>query len=115
MDYLEMAAKASAFSDANRVKIMCMLAKKETCACNILEYIGVTQPTLSYHMKLLIESGLVRARREGKWTFYSLIGEEFERFATSVNEIIACNIGDFPDMDCMSDECTKKMKEETGL
>ncbi len=113
MDYKEMAAKASAFSDANRLKIMCMIAKKETCACNILEYIGITQPTLSYHMKLLTESGLVRARREGKWTLYSLVGEEFEKFASSVNEIAICDIEGLPDLDCMSDECAAKMDEQS--
>lgn len=49
-----------------------MLAKGELCACNILEKFNITQPTLSYHMKILCESGLVDSRRDGVWTKYSI-------------------------------------------
>ncbi len=107
MDYQAAAAKAGAFSDANRVKIMHMLSKKETCACNILEYLGITQPTLSYHMKLLTQAGFVQARRKGKWTYYSLRKDELERFATSMSELVNTSVDDLPDLDCGPCECAK--------
>ena len=61
-----------ALSDETRLKIVDMLSCDELCACNILEAFAITQPTLSYHMKILTESGLVLARKEGPWTRYRL-------------------------------------------
>lgn len=61
-----------AMSDETRVKIIDMLSCDELCACDILEEFAITQPTLSYHMKILTECGLVLARKEGAWTRYKL-------------------------------------------
>ncbi|MEL7598455.1 MAG: metalloregulator ArsR/SmtB family transcription factor, partial [Clostridiaceae bacterium] len=54
-----------AVSDSNRLKIIDMLSCGEKCACDILENFEFTQPTLSHHMKVLIECGLVKSRKEG--------------------------------------------------
>ena len=64
-----------ALSDDTRIKILDMLSKGELCACNILEEFDITQPTLSYHMKILCESGLVESRKEGIWMRYSIKNE----------------------------------------
>ena len=61
-----------AMSDETRLKIIDMLSDGELCACDILEEFAITQPTLSYHMKILTESGLVNARKDGAWTRYTL-------------------------------------------
>ena len=61
-----------ALSDETRLQIIEMLTMGELCACKILEKFQFTQPTLSYHMKNLTQAGLVYARKEGKWTYYSL-------------------------------------------
>ena len=59
-----------ALGDSTRLKILEMLSCGELCACDILEAFEITQPTLSYHMKSLTESGLVIARKEVSWTRY---------------------------------------------
>ncbi len=64
-----------AFCDENRIRILKMLATGEKCACKLLEEINVAQPTLSHHMKILCESGVVVGRKEGKWTHYSISPE----------------------------------------
>ncbi len=61
-----------ALSDETRIKIFIMLSHGELCACKILEEFHVTQPTLSYHMKILCESGLVKSRRDGVWMRYAI-------------------------------------------
>ena len=61
-----------AFCDENRIRILDMLSTGEKCACRLLEEIDVTQPTLSHHMKILCDSGIVVGRKEGKWTHYSI-------------------------------------------
>ena len=61
-----------AFCDENRLMILEMLQSGEKCACKLLEDLHIVQSTLSHHMKILVESGIVSARRDGKWTHYSL-------------------------------------------
>ncbi len=61
-----------ALGDDVRMKIVNMLRGGELCANDILIHLNCRQPTLSYHMKLLCKSGIVKARRQGLWVFYSL-------------------------------------------
>jgi len=61
-----------ALSDENRLMIVELLTGGELCACRILEKFDITQPTLSHHMKILCDCGLVKGRKMGKWTFYSI-------------------------------------------
>lgn len=72
-DKYEVNAKIlKALSDANRLKIIKLLSCGEKCACEILKSFNFTQPTLSHHMKILIECGLVESRKEGIWNIYML-------------------------------------------
>ncbi|MGN0632391.1 MAG: ArsR/SmtB family transcription factor [Oscillospiraceae bacterium] len=68
-----------AFCDENRIKILQLLQSGEKCACMLLEEMNITQPTLSHHMKILCDSGVVTARREGKWMHYSISEAGLER------------------------------------
>ena len=68
-----------AFCDENRIKILQLLIDGEKCACKLLEEMNITQPTLSHHMKTLLESGIVEGRKEGKWMHYSISEEGLEK------------------------------------
>ena len=70
--YLDSAKVFKAFCDENRLMILEMLQSGEKCACVLLEKLNIVQSTLSHHMKILVESGIVSARNEGKWTYYSI-------------------------------------------
>lgn len=61
-----------AFCDENRIRILQLLFDGEKCACKLLEEMNITQPTLSHHMKILCDSGIVEGRKEGKWIHYSI-------------------------------------------
>ena len=63
---------AKALADENRLRILELLQGGEKCACILLEDLNVTQPTLSHHMKILCDAGIVTGRKEGKWVYYSL-------------------------------------------
>lgn len=75
MNEKRIAAIFKAFCDENRIRILRLLLTGEKCACKLLEEIDVTQPTLSHHMKILCESGVVVGRKDGKWTHYSISPE----------------------------------------
>lgn len=72
MDEMKTALIFKAFCDENRIRILKMLRSGEKCACKLLEELNVTQPTLSHHMKILCDSGVVVGRKEGKWMQYSI-------------------------------------------
>ena len=76
-----------ALSDPNRLMIIEMLQNRERCACEILENLNIAQSTLSHHMKILCDSGLVDSRRNGKWMHYSLSKEVCEAAKNLLNEI----------------------------
>ena len=61
-----------AFCDANRLTILGLLQSGEKCACKLLEELNIGQPTLSHHMKILVDCGIVNDCKEGKWHYYSL-------------------------------------------
>lgn len=68
----EYALMFKALSDETRLRIFSLLSDEEICACNILEEVNITQPTLSYHMKLLCGCGLVNSRKDGSWMRYTV-------------------------------------------
>lgn len=70
--YTKAAEIFKAFCDENRIRILEMLQTGEKCGCKLLEELNVTQPTLSHHMKILCDSGIVEGRKDGKWTHYKI-------------------------------------------
>jgi ArsR family transcriptional regulator len=72
MTYEDYAEICKALGDPTRAHIFDMLKSGEMCACKILDAFRITQPSLSYHMKMLTESKLVLCEKDGKWNHYSL-------------------------------------------
>ena len=72
MDYEENAKIFKALSDPSRLKIINILSCGERCACDILKYFNFSQPTLSHHMKVLSNCGLIQIRKKGSWICYTL-------------------------------------------
>ena len=70
--YQEQAKVFKALCDPKRLAILEQLRSGEKCACVLLEPLDLTQSGLSYHMKILCDSGIVVSRQEGKWTHYKL-------------------------------------------
>lgn len=70
--YEEHAKIFKAFCDEKRLRILELLCGGEKCACVLLEQLDLGQSGLSYHMKILVESGVVESRQEGKWTHYKI-------------------------------------------
>ena len=76
-----------AFCDEKRLRILELLRDGEKCACILIEQLDIPQSSLSYHMKVLCESGIVDSRQEGKWTHYQ-ISEQGSRIALALLEAI---------------------------
>ena len=70
--YEEQAKVFKAFCDDKRLRILELLHNGEKCACVLIEQMDMGQSALSYHMKILVESGVVESHQEGKWTHYQI-------------------------------------------
>ena len=72
----QLAARFKALADPTRVAIVNVLsAADEVCVCNLTETFELSQPTISHHLKILREAGLVESSRRGTWAYYRLVPE----------------------------------------
>lgn len=81
-EYQQNAKVFKALCDPKRLAILEQLRSGEKCACVLQEPLNLTQSGLSYHMKILCESGIVVSRQEGKWTHYRLSSSGRENAVT---------------------------------
>ena len=88
MDNKKIASMFKAFCDENRIQILKLLQDGERCACSLLEEMQITQPTLSHHMKILCDSGVVIGRKEGKWMHYSISKDGLENVINYLDEMM---------------------------
>lgn len=73
-----------ALSDPNRVKLLKILQERVMCVCEIQVALGIAQPTVSKHLKVLEESGLIGRRKEGLWVNYNLADGSSSPYAASL-------------------------------
>jgi ArsR family transcriptional regulator, arsenate/arsenite/antimonite-responsive transcriptional repressor len=69
-------AVLKALADENRVRVVMALGPKELCVCQIVELLGLAPSTVSKHMAILKQAGLVESRKEGRWMFYRAAGDD---------------------------------------
>ncbi len=93
-DYQEIVKVFKALDDEKRLQILDMIRSGEKCACVILEDMQISQSTLSHHMKILCESGIVQGRKEGKWVYYSIDAEGSKRAAMLLDSLTDCKTGE---------------------
>lgn len=107
--YADFALLFKALSDETRLKIIDMLSCGELCACDILKYFNITQPTLSYHMKILTQCGIVNANRQGAWMYYTLnektVKAISEYWSKSTSNKKDCICHEFEKNACAEDNC----------
>ncbi len=80
---MELAEALKALCDPNRLRIMCYLSAGESCVCHVEHELDISQQLASHHLNVLKEAGLLRSRKEGTWTYYSVERDALER----VNEM----------------------------
>lgn len=108
-NYEEYTKVLKAIADTNRLKIIDILSCGERCACDIQQYFDFTQPTLSHHMKILIDSGLVVSRKDGTWMKYSLNLQRSNQMLYFIMGIVT------PTKGCICESCNQEceIREET--
>lgn len=73
-----------ALGDPTRVRLLSLIAASEggeACICDLTEPVGLSQPTVSHHMKLLVDAGLATREQRGRWAYYRVVDAALERAA----------------------------------
>ena len=81
-DATQLAAAFAALADPARLRLLSLIATApdgEVCVCELVEPIGKSQPTVSHHLKILSEAGLVVSERRGRWAWYRAVPDRIER------------------------------------
>ena len=85
-----------AVADKNRVRILKMLEKKPMCCCEMAAVLGITQPSVSKHLSILKNAGLITDERNGQWIDYSLSQENINEYAPVIQAHIREWVNDDP-------------------
>ena len=86
------AALFKALSDENRIKILNVLYNGEICGCRLLAALSISQPTLSHHMKILCDTGIVESRKVGTWMYYKLSPDGIRVLTDYLNHLAQANL-----------------------
>lgn len=94
MDERRTAQVFKALCDENRIRILKLLCGGEKCACKLLQELNISQSTLSHHMKILCDSGIVTGRKEGTWMHYSISSEGVQAAKDLLTELTTVTGGE---------------------
>lgn len=75
-------------SDRNRLRILSQLARAESCVCDLIDDLGLPQSLVSYHLGKLRRAGLVHARRDAQWVYYSLDPDAWDALLDPVRALL---------------------------
>jgi ArsR family transcriptional regulator, arsenate/arsenite/antimonite-responsive transcriptional repressor len=78
-----------ALSDETRLSVLEMLRGGERCVCDLQDAVGAAQSRLSFHLKVLKDAGLVTDRKEGRWSYYTLVAERLAQATTALGTLAA--------------------------
>ena len=86
-DAEQLARTFKALGDPTRVRLLSLIAAhdgREACICDLTEPVGLSQPTVSHHMKQLVEAGFVTREQRGKWAYYRIADDALASLATAI-------------------------------
>lgn len=87
-DAAVLAGRLKALADPHRLRVVSLLLAApagEVCTCDLTEPLGLSQPTVSHHLKKLLEAGIVTAERRGVWTYYTLVPESLSALLATLD------------------------------
>lgn len=80
-----------ALADQNRLRMVALLAKQKLCVCELAEVLGITQPSVSKHLKKLKEAGIISSEQDGLWTNYFL-HEKQDKMHSEILEVLVSQL-----------------------
>jgi ArsR family transcriptional regulator len=87
-DAERLAALLKAIAEPTRLRLLSLVAAHEggeACVCDLTDPVGLSQPTVSHHLKILVDAGLLIREKRGVWAYYRLVPERFSQAAQALN------------------------------
>lgn len=84
---VELAQRFKALADPNRLTLLSLIASEadgEACVCDLTEPVGLGQPTVSHHLKLLVDAGFLTRQKRGTWSYYSVVRSALDSLCTDL-------------------------------
>lgn len=84
-----LAASLKAIADPTRLRLISLVAAYqggEACVCDLTEPVGLSQPTVSHHLKILVDAGILNREQRGKWAYYSIRPDTLEAIAGVIHQ-----------------------------
>jgi ArsR family transcriptional regulator len=106
----ELVLATRAFADPSRVRILAALRERELCVCELCDALAATQSTLSTHLQVIRNAGLVSARKQGKWMYYA-ITPDAKRLVDSLFKFFSDSLK----ADAMLQRDAEKLRERLSL
>lgn len=91
-DAEQLARKFKALAQPTRVRLLSLIAaheSREACICDLIHPVGLSQPTVSHHMRQLADAGLVTRTQRGKWAYYRIVGDTLASLAAAIRPAAA--------------------------
>jgi ArsR family transcriptional regulator len=95
-DALRLATVFKAVADPARLRLLSLIAAQpngESCTCDLTEPVGLSQPTVSHHLKVLLDAGLLSRERRGQWTWYRLVPEQLAALRSALEPSVGAAAG----------------------
>ncbi|MFC8600568.1 ArsR/SmtB family transcription factor [Isoptericola sp. NPDC057191] len=92
----DLARSFKALADPARVQLLAIVAAQpgaEACVCDLTEPVGLSQPTVSHHLKILVEAGLLEREQRGRWAYFSLVPDAVAGLAASLSSAVPTPVG----------------------
>lgn len=83
-----LAAALKAIADPTRLRLISLVAAHqdaEACVCDLTEPVGLSQPTVSHHLRILVDAGILTRQQRGKWAYYRLVPETLDTLAELIS------------------------------
>jgi ArsR family transcriptional regulator len=83
----QLARSFKALADPTRVRLLSLIAGSdsgEACVCDLTDPVGLSQPTVSHHMKLLVDAGLITRTQRGKWAYYAVVSQALDALGSAL-------------------------------
>lgn len=89
-DAADLAATFKALADPTRVRLLSLVASSagaEACVCDLTEPVGLSQPTVSHHLRILVDAGLLTRSKRGVWSYYAVVPGALEAIASALSSV----------------------------
>jgi len=86
-----------ALSDGTRLRILDILLERECCVCEVMQVLGISQPSASRHLSILHDAGILKAKKQGIWMYYAVDHEGMPAYAQEIIKGVRLAMADAPE------------------